>query len=132
MYAGSYGLTAADGPAQQAGSARSQAGAVTWPVRAGLVPPLADGFVARPETVPGLEAALVPGAAVALVPGQADREQAGRAGVIREDPARGRPGRVAVAVAHGRPAGLGECRQPGLDPVRLRPGRRAARTGSRA
>ena len=43
-----------------------------WPVRSGLVPPLADGFIARPETVPGLEATLVPGAAVALVPGQAD------------------------------------------------------------
>ncbi len=71
MYAGSYGLTAADGRAQPVRSAGSQAGAVTWPVRAGLVPPLADGFVARPETVPGLEAALVPGAAVALVPGQA-------------------------------------------------------------
>ena len=71
MYAGSYGLTAADGRAQPVRSAGSQAGAVTWPVRAGLVPPLADGFAARPETIPGLEAALVPGAAVALVPGQA-------------------------------------------------------------
>jgi len=27
---------------------------VAWPVRSGLVPPLAQGFVARPETVPGL------------------------------------------------------------------------------
>ena len=71
MYAGSYGLTPADGHAQPAGPARSQAEGVTWPVRAGLVPPLADGFVARSETVPGLEAALVLGAAVALVPGQA-------------------------------------------------------------
>jgi len=35
------------------------------------VPPLAEGFIARPETVPNLEAALVPGAVVALVPGQA-------------------------------------------------------------
>jgi len=42
---------------------------VTWPVRSGLIPPLAEGFIARPETVPGLEAALVSGAAVALVPG---------------------------------------------------------------
>ena len=40
-------------------------------VRSGLVPPLADGFIARPETAPGLAAALVPGAAVALVPAQA-------------------------------------------------------------
>jgi hypothetical protein len=45
---------------------------VAWPVRSGLVPPLAEGFVSRPETVAGLEAALVPGAAVALVPGQQD------------------------------------------------------------
>jgi tetratricopeptide (TPR) repeat protein len=44
---------------------------VAWPVRSGLVPPLAEGFVARAETVPGLEAALVPGAVVALVPGMA-------------------------------------------------------------
>jgi hypothetical protein len=71
VYAGSYGLTPADGPAQLAGSAGSQAAGVTWPVRSGLVPPLADGFITRPETVPGLEAALVPGDAVALVPGQA-------------------------------------------------------------
>jgi tetratricopeptide (TPR) repeat protein len=43
---------------------------VAWPVRAGSVPPLADGFIARSETAPGLAAALVPGATVALVPGQ--------------------------------------------------------------
>jgi hypothetical protein len=71
VYAGSYGLTVADGQTQPAGPARSQARGETWPARAGLMPPLADGFVARPETVPDLEAALVPGAAVALVPGQA-------------------------------------------------------------
>ena len=71
VYAGSYGLTPADGQAQPAGPAGSQPRVVTWPVRSGLVPPLADGFIARPETAPGLEAALVPGAAVALVGGQA-------------------------------------------------------------
>src|SRR2546427_6050280 len=38
-------------------------------VRAGVVPPLADGFSARPETASALESALVPGAVVALVPG---------------------------------------------------------------
>jgi hypothetical protein len=43
---------------------------VAWPVRSGLVPPLAEGFTTRPGTVPGLEAALVSGAAVALVPGE--------------------------------------------------------------
>lgn len=43
---------------------------MTWPVRAGALPPLADGFSARPETAPGLRAALAQGAAVALVPSQ--------------------------------------------------------------
>ncbi len=74
MHAGSYGLTSANAPAQPAGSP-ARGGA--WPVRSGRVPPLADGFVARPETAPGLEAALVPGAAVALVPGQAAAGTAG-------------------------------------------------------
>ena len=32
---------------------------VAWPVRSGLVPPLAEGFILRPDTVPGLERALV-------------------------------------------------------------------------
>ncbi len=68
VIAGGYGLTPAKDPAQPAGS---QPRGMAWPVRSGLVPPPADGFVARPETAPGLEAALVPGAAVALVPGQA-------------------------------------------------------------
>jgi tetratricopeptide (TPR) repeat protein len=42
-----------------------------WPVRSGAVPPLADGFIARPETAPGLRTTLAPGTAVALVPGRA-------------------------------------------------------------
>lgn len=37
-------------------------------MRSGPVPLLADGFVARPESVAGLEQALVPGTVVALVP----------------------------------------------------------------
>lgn len=41
------------------------------PVRSGTVPPLADGFSARPETSPNLGALLTPGAAVALVPARA-------------------------------------------------------------
>jgi tetratricopeptide (TPR) repeat protein len=57
-----------------------------WPVRSGSVPALADGFSARPETAPGLAAALVPGATVALVPGRG----AGASGLPdqagREDP----------------------------------------------
>ena len=68
VHAGSYGLTPAKDPAPPAGS---QPQRMLWPVRSGLVPPLADGVIARPKTAPGLEAALVPGAAVALVPGQA-------------------------------------------------------------
>jgi tetratricopeptide (TPR) repeat protein len=66
MAAGSYGLTPAVGQAPPGGVA----GGVAWPVRSGLIPPLAEGFIARTETVPGLEAALVPGAVVALVPGK--------------------------------------------------------------
>jgi tetratricopeptide (TPR) repeat protein len=42
---------------------------MAWPVRSGAVPPLADGFIARPESAPALGAALVPGRAVVLVPG---------------------------------------------------------------
>ena len=62
VHAGSYGLTPADGQAQPAGPTGSQVPGGAWPVRAGLVPPLADGFITRPETAPGLEAALIPGA----------------------------------------------------------------------
>ena len=57
-------------PAEPAGDAGS---AVTWPVRSGLVPPLADGFVARPESAPGLGQVLTPGACVALTPAHAGR-----------------------------------------------------------
>jgi hypothetical protein len=42
-----------------------------WPVWSGAVPPLAEGFTVRPDTVPDLEAALVPGVTVVLVPDQA-------------------------------------------------------------
>jgi len=66
VYAGSYGLMPADGQAQSAGPAGCQPRVMAWPVQSSLVPPLADGFIARPETAPGLEAALVPGAAVGL------------------------------------------------------------------
>jgi tetratricopeptide (TPR) repeat protein len=48
-------------------SAGSQGG-VEWPVRSGLVPPLADGFISRPESASGLARAVVPGATVALTP----------------------------------------------------------------
>ena len=46
-------------------------GRPSWPIRSEGVPALADGFSARPETSPGLAAALPAGAAVALVPDRA-------------------------------------------------------------
>ena len=46
-------------------------GRPSWPIRSGAAPALADGFSARPETSPGLAAALPAGAAVALVPDRA-------------------------------------------------------------
>lgn len=46
---------------------RSAADAELPPVWTGSVPPLADGFIARPETGHYLQSALVPGAIVALV-----------------------------------------------------------------
>lgn len=52
------------------GPVESPDGPAQWPVRAGVVPPLADGFSTRPESAPRLGAALVPGSAVALVPGR--------------------------------------------------------------
>ena len=76
MHTGSYGLMSADGPVptsgQTAGPARGLPGRTpAWPVWSGLVPPVADGFVARPDTVPNLATALIPGVTVALVPDQA-------------------------------------------------------------
>jgi tetratricopeptide (TPR) repeat protein len=59
-------VIASDGPAE--GPVGSPGGRVVWPVRAGAVPPHADGFRGRPETAPALGAALVPGTAVVLVP----------------------------------------------------------------
>jgi tetratricopeptide (TPR) repeat protein len=47
---------------------RAAPGRPSWPIRSGTVPPLADIFSTRPETAPGLAAALPAGAAVALVP----------------------------------------------------------------
>ena len=76
MHTGSYGLMSADGPVQPTGQTAGPAQGVQgqapgWPVWSGPVPPLADGFTARPDTVPDLETALIPGATVALVPDQA-------------------------------------------------------------
>ena len=79
MHTGSYGLMSADGSVQPAGQKagpaqggqRVQGQVPGWPVWSGPVPPLADGFTVRPDTVPNLETALIPGSAVALVPDQA-------------------------------------------------------------
>ena len=54
----------------------ASSGRASWPVRSGNVPALAAGYSTRPETDPGLAAALPAGAALALVP---DRLIPGRA-----------------------------------------------------
>jgi tetratricopeptide (TPR) repeat protein len=54
-----------------AGPASAAPGRPSWPIRSGTVPTLADSFSARPETAPGLAAALPARAAVAFVPGRA-------------------------------------------------------------
>src|SRR5260221_14065095 len=61
------GRVRAPAPAGAAG------GQVKWPVRSGLVPPFSDGFVARPESAPGLAEVLTPGSAIALTPARAAR-----------------------------------------------------------
>jgi tetratricopeptide (TPR) repeat protein len=71
VHTGSYGLMSGDGAAQAAGPGGQEGTNATWPVWSGPVPPLAEGFTVRPDTVPGLEAMLTPGAAVALVAEQA-------------------------------------------------------------
>ncbi len=68
MHTGSYGLMPADGSVQPTGPAQSRT--PTWPVWSGPVPPLADGFTVRPDTMPGLETMLIPGTAAALVSDQ--------------------------------------------------------------
>ncbi|HTW03222.1 MAG TPA: tetratricopeptide repeat protein [Streptosporangiaceae bacterium] len=52
------------------GPAGSPALTAAWPVRSGAVPPIADGFSARPESAPDLGAALTPGTTVVLGPGR--------------------------------------------------------------
>ena len=47
---------------------------VRWPLLSGAVPPLAEGFIARPASAPDLEATLNPGTAVALMPGRGTPE----------------------------------------------------------
>lgn len=66
--AGHGGPPATDIPATAAPAAQPRARGARWRARTGTMPPLADGFTARTETMPGLTAALLPGAVVALVP----------------------------------------------------------------
>ena len=54
MHTGSYGLMSADGSAQAAGPGGQEGHTATWPVWSGPVPPLAEGFAVRTDTVPGL------------------------------------------------------------------------------
>jgi tetratricopeptide (TPR) repeat protein len=61
------------GQAQAADPAGRADGQVKWPVRSGLVPSLADRFVARPESAPGLAELLSPGTAVAFTPARPAR-----------------------------------------------------------
>jgi len=71
VHTGGYGLMSADGAAQPAAPGGHEGHAPTWPIWSGPVPPLADGFMVRPDTVPDLETTLIPGATVTLVPDQA-------------------------------------------------------------
>ncbi len=83
MHTGSYGLMSADGSVQPTGPGGHEGHTPAWPIWSGPVPPLADGFTVRPDTVPDLETTLVPGATVALVPDQvriAARDWRGSAG----------------------------------------------------
>lgn len=50
---------------------------VAWPVRAGMVPPLAEGFTMRADSVPGIDSLLVPGVTVALVSARTDAGHCG-------------------------------------------------------
>ncbi|MDR2983717.1 MAG: hypothetical protein LBV34_02645, partial [Nocardiopsaceae bacterium] len=58
---------------RQANPANPSGGQVAWPLRCGSPPALTQGFVARPESAPGLNHVLQPGTAVALTPARAAR-----------------------------------------------------------
>src|SRR5262245_1448327 len=46
----------------------ASSGGIVWPVRSGLVPPLARGFTSRPESAAAIARALRPGSVTVLVP----------------------------------------------------------------
>ena len=54
--------------ARAAPPAGNRVRSLAWPARTGVIPPLADAFTARRDSVPEIESLLIPGAAVALVP----------------------------------------------------------------
>jgi tetratricopeptide (TPR) repeat protein len=66
------------GAAQPAALAVRPQQEVAWPARSGVMPPRADAFATRVDTVPGVEAMLVPGTALVLVSGE-DEPRPGRA-----------------------------------------------------
>ena len=57
-----------------AGQPAAGLGALAGPVRSGGMPPLAAGFVTRPETAPGLNGTLVPGRVAVLAPARPSAE----------------------------------------------------------
>src|SRR5450759_4089972 len=62
-------VAAVDNQVPAGGPTESRGGGGAWPIRSGAVPPLANGFIPRPESAPALEAERWPGAAVGLVRG---------------------------------------------------------------
>jgi tetratricopeptide (TPR) repeat protein len=73
----SHWLIEPEGPGNGSQTAGAESRGGAWPIRSGSVPALADGFNARPETVPDLVSSLVPGAAVVLVPAATPGEPEG-------------------------------------------------------
>ena len=88
------------------------------PVRSGLVPPLALGYRARPESVPGLEQVLAPGGAVLLAPGLAPKGPAWQA-VTGKTQLAVYCGAVAALAGRAGPGRLGDRGEPGVGAVGL-------------
>ena len=61
-------------PFNELGPASQLAAAPVAPVRSGPVPPLAAGFITRPETAPGLGGTLVPGRVAVIAPARPSAE----------------------------------------------------------
>jgi hypothetical protein len=63
-------------PFNELAPAGKPAAAQAAPVRIGPVPPLAAGFITRPETAPGLGGTLVPGRVAVIAPARPSAEPA--------------------------------------------------------